>query len=144
MGVTPGCPVAVFDLSFFNITQIKAGAPNFEGDRPYYQIETLPFSSCVLKYTYLRPRRYNPAQNFWLSMGWRLENLTLIEIMKPPDDEKPISESPENLGSFFASARRIIRQPPAGWTFWDDHVVQWLEAFQRSPQIDRETLWGLG
>lgn len=108
VGVTPGCPAAVFDLSFFKMTHIKDGEEDFGESRPHYQINTTSFMACVLRYKYLRPRNISRDQDFWMALGPRLENLTLVEVMKLPDDEKPMSDDPGNLGTLFKNASRVI------------------------------------
>lgn len=128
-------------FSFFGVADVHA----YQDYRERYEVFTREFESCVLKQKYLYPR-CGSDDSFWYAMGERLENLTAMEIDKQAtdwngdfaqggrDDMAWLKEE-EVLGTYFMQAMRVRESPLEGWTWWDDEVSKWYEAWSKKKLV---------
>lgn len=139
-GVIAGAPETVLEYSLFNVQHYTEPYVNTIGERfnPHYEIAANKFVSCVLKYEYtFQDQGWAGLKDFWPSLAPRLESLTYIELQKLDDTERPFPMRWDHGmgGGYYSSAFRIARDPPKGWTFWDDHVARWHEVYcRRAPE----------
>jgi hypothetical protein len=64
----------------------------------------------------------------------RLENLTNIELLKLPENERPIELG--DTDAYFYDADAVKNNIPSGWKFWDDFIPRWREAFHQKVGLE--------
>ncbi|CZR53261.1 uncharacterized protein PAC_03139 [Phialocephala subalpina] len=60
-----------------------------------------------------------------------LEELTYMELMKLDEQSRPIDPQEFFRGELCRSSSQIHRDPPKSWTFFDDLIPEWFEAWQK-------------
>lgn len=121
--ITPGIPAYLMAQNFFHIYR-HLNSPL----EPHYYLVATPFQSAVLRYQYMYP---DSESAFWMTfLGPRVEDLTKIELLKVPEERRPIMMSPE---AYWKDAELVRDNPPAGWRFWDEEIPHWWEAFRQFP-----------
>jgi hypothetical protein len=132
--VTAGAPAFVIEDSSFSIRHAKGWWRQASAVRARYEISATTFQSATLRYKYVLSDvsiSKNNDREFWYGfIAPRLENLTGIELLKQPEDERPIELG--NTEAYFYAADIVKNNTPTGWKFWDDYIPRWRQVFQQT------------
>lgn len=136
--IEEGTPASVFRESFFWIDRVKMvlgehpdnlltnqAMREFKFSLLAISMQTSPtFKSCVLRYTYT-----NSKWDFWScdSTRSKLTALARSQYLELDKEKRAGYFDLEHELGYDAYAERIRKNPPNGWTFWDDELPKWYE-----------------
>ncbi|MCJ1469260.1 hypothetical protein MMC07_007893 [Pseudocyphellaria aurata] len=97
-----------------------------------YRIQVDTFDAGVLRHRYL----FN-SWNWMMFLGERVDALTILELYKLPPALRPAAfrgalsdtDRRDRVGLYRAM---IDFQKPPGWTYWDDEVPTWYQAWEQA------------
>lgn len=109
------------------------GTETIQGDPTRsYKIQAAPFDAGVLRHHYL----YNSLS--WMKfLGERVDALTILELYKLPPTLRParfqgaLSET-DQIDRVALYLDMSEFQKPVGWTYWDDEVPKWYQAWRQA------------
>lgn len=76
------------------------------------------FRSCALRHSYFYVEE--DEDDFWYSIGRKLEELTCFHLMKLKD--RPQFVYSAKMGRLYLYADEIHENTPEGWTYYDDEI----------------------
>ena len=121
-----------FVLEHANV-QISPDTDDRTVDAPYSTITVRIFVSEVLRYPYL----YGVSS--WMKfLGKRVDSLTRLELHKiPPDERSDRAQRAIDDYQYLYDSMEGSRKPD-GWTYWDDQVPVWYQAWRQSEQQSKK------
>ncbi|TGO09082.1 hypothetical protein BTUL_0180g00150 [Botrytis tulipae] len=129
--VSGGQPSYVLQNSYFKVAQL--GPPNKQ-----YFVDMHIVRSCVLRYEYTTTTKFYDHFSFWASVKQRLDDLTHAQLLKFPENERPIPLQTHGPSGYKIeyNSRTIKRhvQEPEGWIFYDDQIPIWHEEYLKDEE----------
>ena len=130
-------PDFVLEYSNFRVNPKPRGEEEqVESDSSNYEISASRFEAKVLRHDYLY------GTKSWMEfLGKRVDKLTILELYKlspalrPPHFQGPLqAANEEQRVSLYSQLQTFFPQMlpnSVSWTYWDDEIPQWYEAWQQ-------------
>jgi hypothetical protein len=125
-------PDSVIESATFKLCLYDEGY-NYENDKrvKHYVLEVKKLSYDILKYDYfVRYNKYDRDSSWYTKLcnelRTRLEELTIMELMKMPSDDRPPQYDELWSGEIKAKTFRGSFTLPSTWTFYDNEVIAFL------------------
>ena len=129
---------------------VNGGQPSYVLQNSYFQVVGLSppdaqyfvsmniVRSCILRYEYPTTTRFYDPFSFWASVKQKLDDLTHSQLLKFPEDERPIPLRTSGPSGYKIEYNpRTIRrhvQEPKGWIFYDDQIPIWYEEYLKDEE----------
>ncbi|KAF7945325.1 hypothetical protein EAE96_010100 [Botrytis aclada] len=129
--VTGGQPSYILQNSYFKVAQL--GPPNTQ-----YFVDMNTVRACILRYEYTTTTKFDDHFSFWASVKQKLDDLTHTQLLKFPENERPIPLQTHGPSGYKIeyNSRTIKRrvQEPKGWIFYDDQIPIWYEEYLKDEE----------
>ncbi|KAF7923227.1 uncharacterized protein EAE98_007932 [Botrytis deweyae] len=129
--VDGGQPSYLLQSSYFKVAQL--GPPNKQ-----YFVDMNIVRSCILRYEYTTTTKFYDHFSFWASVKQKLDDLTHTQLLKFPENERPIplqtrGPSGYKIEHYSRTIKRHV-QEPKGWIFYDDQIPIWHEEYLKDEE----------
>lgn len=122
----------------YSIFGVKREGHSERPESRNYKITSANFSSEVLQHPFLYDDSQKSGGSWMMFLGERVDELTLLELYKMAPEARPraFQDQVEHRYALYGCMRHT--QKPESWTYWDDQIPRWYEAWRQTKAEPKE------